>query len=100
LLSSYGFGALFAGSWITNTYLSSPAPITESIDEEDKSGENKEDADQEGSDINADVETPEDVTHEDEHVAVQDDHVGLDDNVEHVDVSQVELGVPNANENG
>lgn len=95
MLSSYGFGALFAGSWITNTYLSSPASITDSIDGEDKSGENKDDADQEGSDINADVETP-----EEEHVAVEDDHVGLDDNVEHVDVSQVELGVPNANENG
>jgi len=95
LLSSYGFGALFAGSWITNTYLSSPASITDSIDGEDKSGENKDDADQEGSDINADVETP-----EEEHVAVEDGHVVLDDNADHVDVSQVELGVPNANENG
>jgi len=100
LLSSYGFGALFAGSWITNTYLSSPASITDSIDGEDKSGENKDDADQEGSGINADLETPEEKTHENEHVAVEDDHVVLDDNVEHVDVSQVELGVPNANENG
>ena len=58
MLSSYGFGALFAGSWITNTYLSSPAPNTESIDKDDESGENKDDADQEDSNINADVETP------------------------------------------